>query len=227
MAKKGNLLYNGDFETGTLEGWEHGLYGLPAELTFEVTTEDVKHGSYAGKLHTTNAYDESYIGYNKACSFEEYEAYLMILHAKMGLGAYMEGRMYALDDNLNYITSYRLGYITENYNWIRFICLLRQFDIASHFKIGLRVKAGSDGGKFYVDDVKLLPVKSIRSVILGEHINKSGLSSTTYHYTGLGCIGRFKLYSYLRVTSVSGTNPTLDTEISCLLYTSPSPRDRG
>ena len=79
MVLKGNLLYNGDFERGSIDGWELAPYGLTSECQFTVSQDAKLRGNYGGYIKTTQTYGDAYIAYDKICSFEEYEGFLFIL----------------------------------------------------------------------------------------------------------------------------------------------------
>ena len=117
MGKKGNLLYNGDFETGTTEGWVGGAFGKLFEFDFYASDEAKYRGSYGGLMVAQCDFADGYLAYNKTCSFEEYEAYLFIMYANSVSGYYMTGRLYGLDDKGNLIEDFMLGYNTENNKW--------------------------------------------------------------------------------------------------------------
>ena len=218
MALKGNLLYNGDFETGTTEGWEHGAYGLSAQCNFGVSTVDKYRGSYSGEFQAFENFAESYVAYNKVCSFEEYEAFLYIIYAKKSYGLYAQPILYGLDDKGNLINTIALSWLTENNVWKRNLVLIRQLGDITHFKVGFHYKAVNSGDYCYIDEAKLLGYKSIKSLILNDYVYKENVTSNTYYNFSLGCFGRCKIVSIIKVEDVSGTDPTLDVKLSaCLL----------
>ena len=76
MALKGNLLYNGDFETGDTQGWNSNPFGLSDEHDFFASCPAAYRGNYGGTLFAGEDYAYLYLMYEKMFSFEEYEAYL-------------------------------------------------------------------------------------------------------------------------------------------------------
>jgi len=218
MVRKGNLLYNGDFETGTLENWEHGAYGLPAQCIFGVSIVDKYRGNYSGEFQAFENYAESYVAYDRVCSFEEYEAFLYIIYAKKSYGLYARPVLYGLDDKGNLIKTIALSWLTENDVWKRNLVLIRQFGDITHFKVGYHYKAVAAGDYCFIDEAKLLGYKSIKSLILNDSVYKENVTSNTYYNFSLGCFGRCKIVSIIKVEDVSGTDPTLDVKLSaCLL----------
>jgi len=217
MALKGNLLFNGDFETGTTEGWETEPFGLTQQYTFECASEAKYRGDYGGKLNSGVDYAQGYIAYNKICSFEEYEAYLAILYVKKIFGDVNMGIVYGMDDKGNLIDKYVLGYNTDDLWWRKFIYILRGFGDITHFKIGHYVLGKVGGGLFYVDEAKLIPLRSVKGHELAEYRYYDNLSYSKTWYSGLACIGRCKLRSIVRVEDVHGTSPTLDIKVKCFL----------
>jgi len=218
MGMKGNLLYNGDFETGTTEGWECGAFGLLCECDFSASADAKLRGSYGGYLKANVSYAHAHIAYNKVCSFEEYEGYLFILPIKMISGITVTGKIYGLDDKGNLIDDYELGYITETGEWRNIIALLRGFRDVTHFKVGLWYWGSDAGDECYFDEVKLLPLKSIKAHELRDYRFFNNLSANKTWYSGLACIGRCKARSVLQVYKVSGTDATLDTKITFIMF---------
>ena len=214
MGMKGNLLYNGDFETGTTEGWENGPFGLSGELSFSADADAKYRGSYGGLLQSSVDNARSFIAYNKTCSFEEYEAFLFIMWEKVVSGLGTRGMLYAMDDKGNFLGNFLVGYNNETGIWRCHQAILRGFGEVTHFRVGGYFWTGAGGGKFYVDEVKLIPLRSIRGHTLTEYRSFEGVTTNKSWYSILECIGRCRLRSIVRVGSVSGTSPTLDITIT-------------
>ena len=213
MALKGNLLYNGDFETGTTEGWELGAFGLPAQHTLTASEEAKLRGNYGGLLTANTNFAQSYLAYNKICSFEEHEAYLFICPFNMVNGFYNLGYLYGLDDKGNLIKDFYLSYDSEAGDWKVIKALLRGFGEITHFQVGLWTYRVSAGDKLYFDEVKLIPLRSIKGHVLADYKFFDNMTSNKKWYVGIGCIGKCKLRSIVRTANVSGTDPTLDIKI--------------
>ena len=218
MSLKGNLLFNGDFETGTTEGWVAGAFGKVFGFVFSASAEAKYKGNYGGLLYASVDYADGFLSYNKTCSFEEYEGFLFILPVKMISGLVVTGLLYGLDDKGNFIDDYILGYMTETGNWRKIIALLRGFREITHFKVGLWFWGHDAGEECYFDEVKLLPLKSIKAHELREHRFFNDLSADKTWYGGLACIGKCKVRSVLQVYNVSGTDPTLDTKLTMIMF---------
>jgi len=217
MALKGNLLYNGDFETGTTEGWVTGAFGKVFEFDFSADAEAKYRGNYGGLLYAPVDWADGYLAYNKTCSFEEYEAYLMIMYVKIVSGFYTAGKLYGLDDKGNLIEDFYLGYNAETGIWRRYIALLRGFRDITHFQIGLYAWCGSTGDKIYIDEAKLIPLRSIKGHEIAEYRYFNDVTANKTWYSVIGCVGRCKLRSIVRTSDVKGTSPTLDVELSLSL----------
>jgi len=217
MALKGNLLYNGDFETGTTEGWINGAFSKPGQLDFTVSAEAKYRGNYGGLLTATDFLQTSFLVYDKNFSFEEYEAFLYILPVKMIKGVCSRGVLYGLDDKGSLIEYYRLGFNNEEGNWKVLQALLRGFGRITHFEVGLIAEGGDADSKFYFDEVKLIPLRSIKGHALEEYVSLENLTTSVTKYAGIVTTGRGKLVSHVKVANVSGTSPTLD--ISLKIYT--------
>jgi len=218
MVLKGNLLFNGDFETGTTEGWINGAFGKTGECLFFVGDFAKLRGSYGGVLHAPEDFAQSYLAYDKICSFEEHEAYLYILPTYFNAGLYCQAWIYGLDDKGNLIDDFPFGLNNEAGYWRNFQVLLRGFADVTHFKVGLYYWGNNTGDSIFFDEVKLLPLKSVKSHILAEGKEINNLTSNTTKYFLLGCIGRCQLKSIVWVSDVSGTDPTLDVKLTvCLL----------
>ena len=219
MALKGNFLFNGDFETGTTEGWIFGPFGRGcANISFTASAEAKLYGEYGGLLTATadDAYAE--LAYNKTVSFEEYEAFLYILPCKMtDLGLY-SGVLYGLDDKGNLVDSIYLVWRTDIGEWARLQTLLRGLGNITHFQVGLFYYGFYNGGKLYFDEVKLLPLKSVKGHVLRDKQTFTNLTTGIEWDSVLCCIGRCQLRSIVKTANVSGTSPTLDVTIKVYLF---------
>ena len=217
MARKGNLLYNGDFETGTLEGWVNGIHGLQNGMALEVKAEAKYRGNYGGKLYSGTTYRASYVGYNKTCSFEEYEAYLYIIYGYMDEGFTLSPHIYGLDDKGNLIDKYYLAYNTEKGFWKCFKAILRGFGEITHFNVGVLAWCYDTIGRMYIDEAKLIPLRSVRGHELAEHRVFPEVTENKEWFSCLACIGKCKLRSIVRTENVSGSSPTLDVSLEISL----------
>lgn len=213
MALKGNLLYNGDFETGTTEGWINGAFGKSGECVLSASEEAKLRGNYGGMLTAQGHFNQSYIAYDKMCSFEEYEAFLYILPIKMVAGIYTVGYLYGLDDKGNLIDDYWLGYNNETGSWRTIKAILRGFGDIIHFKVGVFYYAYDAGDKLYFDEVKLIPLRSIKGHEIADYRYFDNLTADKEWYSLIACIGKCKLRSIVRTAEVSGTDPTLDVTV--------------
>jgi len=216
VAKKGNLLSNGDFEQGTTIGWKIGEFGLAGDFRLGLETTNVYRGSYSGKLIAEKDNAEAYVSYDKFCSFEDYEAYLMIGYVKMETTDKSQLVLYGLDDNGNYIDKFGIGYNSDCGVWKRFSAILRGFGEVTNFKVGLWIFAQYKGAWAYIDDFKLLPLKSIMAHRIVEEWKIDNLTSTKLKVLPNGVVGECRLESLLTVRSVSGSSPTLDTRIEVI-----------
>jgi len=218
MALKGNLLYNGDLETGDLTGWETEPFGKTQQFTATVTADAKLRGNYGLKLSSDVDLASGYIAYDKVCSFEEYEGYLFIFPFKMLEGFYNVGKIYGMDDKGNLIDDLWVGYNNEKGAWKVLKAILRGFGDITHFKIGGYFYGTYNTDIFYIDEVKLIPLRSLKGHVLTEYKFFDNVTANKLWYSLLACIGRCELESIIRVTNVSGTSPTLDTEIQIGLF---------
>ena len=222
MALKGNLLFNGDFETGTTEGWISGPFGKICQYDLHASEWGAYKGDYGGYAVALQNGAVGYFGYDKVCSFEEYEGYLFMFYGKISSGFYLNGVLYGLDDKGNLIKDYTIGYITEMGEWKKVMALLRGYKDITHFKVGIELGGVNVGDVSIFDEVKLYPLKSIRSHILGETITISGLGTGRQVDVGLACFGSCVLRSILKTYNVEGTNPTLNTRIEVYIFDAPN-----
>jgi len=218
VALKGNLLFNGDFETGTTEGWECGAFGQSCACLFSASTEAKYRGNYGGLLVAHDYPRSAYLAYDKICSFEEYEAYLYIFYSKLVSGYYVTGLLYGLDDKENLIQNFRLGFCMEEGEWRKYICLLRGYKDITHFKVGVLFWGSVQGDKCYFDEAKLIPLRSIKGHEIKDYRFFDNVTADKEWWSGISSFGKAKLRSVLQVANVSGTSPTLDTEIECYLF---------
>jgi len=218
MGMKGNLLYNGDFETGTTEGWKCGVFGKVCQCDFFASSEAKYKGNYGGLILAREEFADAFIAYDKICAFEEYEAYLYIFYVKMVQGYYTCGELWGLDDKGNLIDNFEMGLNMEVGEWRKCICLLRGYRDITHFKVGLWYWGENTGDKCYIDEAKLIPLKSVRSHEIKEYRYFNNVTSSMEWYSVIASVGKTKLRSVLQVSDVSGTSPTIDTEIKCYLF---------
>jgi len=213
MVRKGNLLYNGGFEAGDLTGWKSGEFGLSSDFDLQVTQAKVYRGNYAGVMVAQKDNAEGYISYDKIISFEDYEAYLFVAYAFLANAERCLGYIYGLDDNGSYITKYAIGYNDEQNKWKRFLGIIRGFAEITHFKVGLYTFANNQYDYLYVDEFKVIPLKSAKSHQIMEEWDYDDLYSNTTKSLCLCVFGECRLESMLTVNAVVGTSPTLDTKI--------------
>ncbi|UYL65038.1 MAG: hypothetical protein OBKJMPBA_00006 [Methanophagales virus PBV304] len=218
MTLKGNLLFNGDFETGTSEGWVNGAFGKAGECSFFVTSLYMLRGNYGGMLAAPTEFANSYMAYNKTFALEEYEAYLYLLPVRINAGLCCQAYLYGLDDKGNLIDEFPLGYNDETGYWRTFQAIIRGYADVTHFQVGLYFWGYNIGDTMLFDEVKLFPLKSVKSHMLVDGAEINNLTSDTTKYYLLSCLGRCQLKSILWVTDVEGTDPTLDVEITVILF---------
>jgi len=218
MALKGNLLFNGDLETGDLTGWELQPFGKPQQYTATVTADAKLRGNYGLKLSSDVDTAIGYIGYDKICSFEEYEGYLFIFPCKMVEGYYNLGILYGMDDKGNLIDDYWVGYNNEKGEWRVIKAILRGFGDITHFKVGGFFYGTYNTNIFYIDEVKLMPLRSLKGHILTEYKSFDNVTTTTEWYPTISCIGNCRLISIVRTEDVRGTDPSLDVRIDIGLF---------
>jgi len=218
MAKKGNLLYNGGFETGTTEGWLTNPFSLPSECEFSASADAKYRGNYGGLLKATKDNAIINIAYDKFCSFEEYEAYLYIIHCKMISGCVFYPILFGSDDRGQYIGRLGLGYLTDTGNWNKYQAILRGFGDITHFKVGVYAYAYYKDDTFFFDEAKLIPLRSVRGHVLRENRFWVNVTSDKSWSSWLACIGKCKLRSIVQTVNVSGTDPTLDITLSIRIF---------
>jgi len=222
MVRKGNLLYNGDFETQTAEGWILGAYGLTNDFEMFVDRIAAYKGEAGGWLNSLKAAATTYVAYDKICSFEEYEAYLYIVYINNHAAYSTSSIVYGLDDKGNYIKYIRLGYNNEKDVWRSYQAILRGFGDITHFTIGVYAYADNPSQWVYFDEAKLIPLRSVKSHILTEYKFFSGLTSDKTWFSTLACIGKCKLRSILKTENASGTDPSLSCRICVSLLDNPA-----
>ena len=128
--------------------------------------------------------------------------------------------LYGLDDNGNFIDKYSIGFNSDAGVWKRFAGILRGFGDVTHFKVGFYASADNSGDYLYFDEFKLLPLRSINSHKLVEEWSIGSLQTNLLKVLSIGVFGECWFESMLRVTSVSGTDPTLD--VNMRVYYPPS-----
>jgi len=222
MALKGNLLYNGDFETGTTEGWEEGAFGKPDEFLLACLDFKPYRGDYHGYLGAEVENAIGFYAYDKVCSFEEYEAYLYIIYIYKESGDYANPVLYGLDDKGNLIEDFTIGRVEQTNVWERCQAILRGFGDITHFKVGLKVKGKDYSGIYYFDEAKLFPLKSVKGHVLSQHYDYGYVTESFRRVVPLACIGECRLVSSVMTLMTSGTDPTLDISITISYFGMPT-----
>jgi len=121
--------------------------------------------------------------------------------------------LYGLDDNGNLIKTICLGRIEYSGYWYRHQAILRGDGEITHFKVGVFAHGQISGNKFYFDEAKLIPLRSIKGHQLSDYYQRDVLTSDMSRLVPLACMGTARLRSAVRTWSVSGTSPTLDVTI--------------
>jgi len=212
MALKGNLLYNGDFEVGDTSGWVVNPFGKSGVFSLTTTTDKVKAGSYAGKFSPSGA-GSGYLAYNKSFAFEEYEGYLFIGWLYMSGDYYHAGYLWGLDDKGNLLDEFFLGINLDSGVWKKFVGILKAYGELTHFQIGVHAYAFADTDIHYIDEFKIIPIESLRSVVIHDKWKNATITAGVDKWYDLICMGQARVYSILHVTDVSGTDPTLNVTI--------------
>jgi len=218
MVRKGNLLYNGDFETGTTEGWEEGVFGKPDEFMLGCFKIKPYRGTYHGYLGAEENDALGFYAYDKVCSFEEYEAYLYIIYIYKESGDYANPVLYGLDDKGNLIEDFIIGRVEQTDVWERCQAILRGFGDITHFMVGLKVKGKDSSGIYYFDEAKLFPLKSVKGHVLAQHYDYGTITASFSRNVPLACIGECRLISTVQTLMSSGTSPTLDVTITVAYF---------
>jgi len=218
MALKGNLLFNGDFETWGTQGWVKAPFGLPCDYNFWASGSAAYRGSYGGLLEAQDAGAEGYVVYDKACCFEESEAYLMIGYLRMEDGMGFAPILYGLDDKGNLIDKFYLGWVYEKQVWRKHVAIIRGFGDITHFKLGVYAWSLHSGDRFYFDEFKLLPLKSVKGHVLADYWEYEGMDCNWTRTAGLAFVGRCRLRSILRAKPTYGTSPSLDVSLEIGLF---------
>ena len=214
MALKGNLLYNGDFETGDTTGWNSNPFGLSDEHDFFASSPAAYRGNYGGTLLAGEDAAYLYLMYEKMFSFEEYEAYLYTAYINSVNGNQKSLVIYGLDDKGNLEGKHYVAYNNDENVWEKHLIMIRGFYNYTHFKVGMFCFGLYAGDKHYIDVVELIPLKSVESYTLSKFWEYKNVTSSFYKYVPLGLLGKGKIISIINVDNVSGTDPTLDIRIT-------------
>ena len=212
MVRKGNLLYNGSFETGDTEGWTIApVNNVVNEATIDVDNSNQKSGNYCGKLIAggTGFYGK---GYDKLFDFEEYAAYYFEMWAKDGNTAGIYPFIEIYDDRMNIINHYYIGYWAgTTYGLIR--GLITNFGLGRWGRLFLGAY-GMDANTYaYFDNVLLMPVNKLSEWSFVFYKPEEDITSDKYWYPGILIPRPAKIRSVVEIGTVSGTDPELDIEL--------------
>jgi len=213
MVRKGNLLYNGTFETGDTTDWVTKPHSLGNNFTIEASTEKVYKGSYSGKVTITDNGGNCFLEYDKALDFEDYEAYLMLARIYLVDFSYGWGAIYVLDDNENYSTYNLIGKTNELNKWKTLEAIIIGQGDCCKFKPGAIFYGVASNNYGYIDELKVMPLKSRKANTLFDSWEYTALNSDATKYLLMAVTAPAKIFSKVRVSKVSGTNPTLDISV--------------
>jgi len=219
MALKGNLCWNGDFETGTFEGWSDQFKGLPSPNLAVMDGEGID-GSYG--LWITPSQTNEYEGfcYDMVFPFEERELYFVEVQAK-NMGASIRGQ-------IEYLDAYKrvLGYdefgVALTGGWERMCALVARRFGASYFRVGFVFFASGD----YVaklDNLSVIGLTHSRDWVWSDYHSFS-ISGETYDdwYCNVAIFVKHSYSWIIDVRNITGSSPSVVLVLKQLI-----PRDRN
>lgn len=209
MVRKGNLLYNGSFETGDTEGWTVApKNSLTNEATIEIDNSNQKSGNYCGKL-ITGGYTYYGKGYDKLFDFEEYAAYYFEMWVKNGNATGIYPFIEIYDDKLNLIGFYFIGSWDDNtYGLIR--GLISNFGLGRWGRLFLCAFGAGANTYAYFDNVLLMPVNKLTEWSFSLFKPEEDITADKYWYPNILIPRPATIRSRVKIGTVSGTSPTLD-----------------
>jgi len=212
MVRKGNLLYNGDFESGDVEGWTVApKCSLYSEANIAIDNANQKSGSYCGKLTAGGASYQAK-GYDLKLDFEEYVGYLFEIWGKKDTAYGLAPMVEFYDSQGNIRNCYMLNYTTDT-GYILSHGIFTNWGMGAYAKLFLGIYALNAGEIAYFDNVSVIGLKNIKDWSFNLFKDLGTITSDTTWNTCLMIPRPAIIRDKVNVTNTGGTSPTLDIEI--------------
>jgi hypothetical protein len=211
---KGNLIENGDFEIGTLDGWTvPGTEIGNNDGEVSIITTGVYHGSYSCRLVAPLVTGYNYKGYNKLIKIgEEYAALFINFAIKKGTIYGVYPLMGFYEDSGKFFDYISLDYSGET-EWTLFTGVIPILEKAESVKIFMGGFATAVGQDMYFDDVVIKGIQDLRSFNPTRYKYYSAKTATFITHLHLMMPAPFKIRYRYSTTGTTGTSPTLNIEI--------------
>lgn len=212
MARKGNLIYNGDFETGTVEGWIHApKWATYKKASIEVDSVNQRTGSYCGKV-IAGGLGVYGIGYDLLLDFEEYPAYYFVAYGKLGNMVQIYPFVEFYDEGKKVIYLLLLGFSRVN-EYVRFAGYITNLGLGRYARFYIGGYGLNAGDACYWDDISVTPVRDIRGISIEHHVGSKRYTGNASDYLNLFFPRPMIIRDLMLVSNTSGTSPTLDVSI--------------
>jgi len=212
MARKGNLIYNGDFETGTVEGWIYPpKWASYKKADIAVDSVNQRTGSYCGKV-IAGGVGVYGIGYDLLLDFEEYPAYYFVAYGKLGNMLQIYPFIEFYDEGKKVICPLLLGFSNTN-DYVRFAGYITNLGLGRFARIYISGYGLNAGDACYWDDISVVPVRDIRGISVEHHVGSKTYTADATDYLNLFFPRPMIIRDLMLVSNTSGTSPTLDMSI--------------
>lgn len=212
MVRKGNLLYNGDFEKGDTTGWtvapKNSTFG---KANIQVDDANQKSGSYCGKVIAPSSGYQA-IGYDMEFDFEEYVGYQYGFWAKKGSAWGLYPFIEIYDDNDELLDYFWLAQ-RDNSEYEYFTGIFTNWANGRYARLFLGMYGLNEGDACYYDNVRVVGLKNIKDWTLNMYKDMGTLTIDTTWNLNLVIPRKAVIRDKAKVSDMSGTNPTLDIDI--------------
>ena len=192
--RKGNLIRNGDFESGSLEGWDDRFWGLGDNYGSMYIESGVGYSS--GKCLKVYAYsvDEYYVGYNQVFDAEEVAGYIYSFYSTpLACEADVSPAIYYYNEfNDNEQVIWFKGHISGL--WKKFEGFIRKINNCPKFSVGFHHDNTSPTGYVRFDSFSLIPIRNINEVTFFRSWSRREGAGEYEDDIYIFCVGQCKIY---------------------------------
>ncbi len=192
--RKGNLIRNGDFESGTLDGWEERFWGLGYYLTeFEVESGI---GYSSGKCMACDILSTRYyyVGWDEIFDMEDVAGYIY--------GFYVSPRMIEADvcPTIYYYNEFNDHELAHSFyahatsGWKPFQGFIRKMNEYSKVSVGFKIVNGTGDNRVRLDSFYLIPVQNINEVSFFKSWSRREGAGEYEDDIYIFCVGQCKIY---------------------------------
>ncbi len=213
--RKGNLIRNGDFESGNLDNWEERFWGLGYYTSGFGVESGVGYSSGKCMYCDILTNRDYYIGWDEVFDMEDVAGYIY--------GFYASPRMIEVDlcPTIYYYNEFNDNELAHSFyahatsGWQPYQGFIRKMNEYSKISVGFMMDNASGNNRVRLDSFYLIPVYNISSVTFFRNWNRRAGEGNYYDYIWIFCVGLCKVSLTVHVYPHS---TGLDSSVYVWLY---------